>query len=104
MTLLDEFKEYIRVDGNDEDLTLNTFLTSAKEALKFAGVNFPASIIAVNESGEKTYPLHFLAVIVLAAHYYENRQAVSDKNLTIVPFSVQHMILQLKLVKIDESV
>jgi len=96
--LLEEFKEYLRVDGNDEDLTLNTFLSTSKSALEHSGVVMPIDIMELNADGTKKYPLHFLAIMVLAAHYYENRIAVGSTAQNIVPFSVQHMILQLKLV------
>lgn len=101
MTLLDEFKEYIRIDGDDENSTLNAFLMAARSFLVNAGVELPVDLIAKNEDGSLTYPLHFLAVVVLAAHFYESRQAVSSQAQNVVPFSVQQMILQLKLVKLD---
>lgn len=103
MTLLDEFKEYLALDGNDADTTLATLLSSAKTTLEFSGVRLPQDLTEVGDDGEKKYPLHFLVVITLASHYYENRQVVSNVAQNTVPFSVQHMILQLKLVKIDES-
>ena len=103
MTLLSEFKEYLRVDSDCEDHTLKIFLTTAKATLELSGVRFPQDLTEVDENGEKKYPLHFLAVIALASHYYENRQAVSSQAQNVVPFSVQHMILLLKLVNIDES-
>ena len=96
--LLEEFKEYLRVDGNDEDLTLNTFLSTSKSTLEHSGVVMPLDILELNPDGTKKYPLHFLAIMILAAHYYENRIASSNLTQNIVPFSIQHMILQLKLV------
>ncbi len=104
MTLLDEFKEYIRVDGEDETSTLNAFLLAAQVFLKNAGVELPDDLVAKNDDESLMYPLHFLATIVLAAHFYENRQGVSSQAQNVVPFSVQQMILQLKLVKLDESI
>lgn len=101
--LLEEFKEYLRVDGDDENSTLSTFLSTAKVVLENSGVSLPQDLTEVDEDGEKKYPLHFLATITLASHYYENRQVASNVAQNIVPFSVQHMILLLKLVNIDES-
>ena len=98
MPLLEEFKEYLRLDGNDQDLTLNTFLSTSRSALEHSGVRMPLDVLELDAQGNKRYPLHFLAIIVLAAHYYENRIAVGSTAQNIVPFSVQHMILQLKLV------
>lgn len=104
MTLLEEFKEYLRIDGDDENSTLNAFLFAARTFLVNAGVELPDDLIAKNNDESMVYPLHFLAVVVLAAHFYESRQAVSSQAQNVVPFSVQQMILQLKLVKLDESI
>lgn len=103
ISLLEEFKEYLRVDGEYEDLTLNLFLDSAKLALLNSGVRLPRDLYEVNENGIELYSLHRLAILTLASHYYENRQVASQNAQNIVPFSVQHMILQLKLVNINES-
>lgn len=102
-TLLEEFKEYLRVDGNYEDITLNLFLDSAKNSLKNSGVRLPQDLYEVDASGIELYSLHRLAILTLASHYYENRQIASQNAQTIVPFSVQHMILQLKVGDFSES-
>ncbi|MDM5229630.1 head-tail connector protein [Lysinibacillus pakistanensis] len=102
-SLLEEFKEYSRINGNYEDLTLNLFLTSASKTLENSGVRLPQDLYEVNENGIELYSLHRLAILTLASHYYENRQVASQNAQNIVPFSVQHMILQLKLVNINES-
>lgn len=102
-SLLEEFKEYLRVDGNYEDLTLNLFLDSAKNTLKYSGVRLPQDLYEVDTSGIELYPLHRLAILTLASHYYENRQVASQNSQNIVPFSVQHMILQLKVGDLSES-
>lgn len=103
MQLLDELKEYLRIDGNYEDLTLNLFLDSAKIALSNSGVRLPQDLYKKNENGIEIYPLHRLAILTLASHYYENRQVASQNAQNIVPFSVQHMILQLKVGDFSES-
>lgn len=103
MTLLEELKEYLRIDGVYEDTTLNTFIESAKVTLIGSGVQLPTDFYAVDEKGKEKYPLHRLAVISLASHYYENRQISSQYAQNQVPFSVQTMILQLKWVDINES-
>lgn len=103
MQLLDELKEYLRIDGNYEDLTLNLFLDSAKIALSNSGVRLPQDLYKKNENGIEIYPLHRLAILTLASHYYENRQVASQNPQNIVPFSVQHMILQLKVGDFSES-
>ena len=101
-TLLDEFKEYVRVDGDDENQSLSTFLSTAQLVLKNSGVKLPEDYyLIINE--EDVYAEHRLAVLVLASHFYENRQISSQNAQNQIPFSVQTLILQLKWVKIDES-
>ena len=102
-SLLDEFKEYLRVDGNYEDSTLNLFLASAIKTLENAGVPLPQDLYEVSENGIEIFSLHRLAILTLASHYYENRQVASQNAQNIVPFSVQHMILQLKVGDSNES-
>ena len=101
MTLLEELKEYLRIDGDYEDATLNLFITSAQQFLKNAGVNLPQSYFA-EEGQDDIYAMHRLAIYTLAAHYYENRQAVSSNAQNLVPYSVQTMVLQLKVGDVDE--
>lgn len=101
-TLLDEFKEYVRVDGDDENQSLSTFLSSAQSVLKNAGVTLPENYY-LNINGQDIYAEHRLAVLVLASHFYENRQIASQNAQNQIPFSIQTLILQLKWVKIDES-
>ncbi|MFJ5564824.1 head-tail connector protein [Lysinibacillus xylanilyticus] len=102
-SLLEEFKEYLRIDGNYEDSTLNLFLTSASKTLENSGVRLPQDLYEVDENGIELYSLHRLAILTLASHYYENRQVASQNAQNIVPFSVQHMILQLKVGDSNES-
>lgn len=101
MTLLEELKEYLRIDGDYEDTTLNLFITSAQQFLQNAGVNLPQSYFA-EEGQDDIYAMHRLAIYTLAAHYYENRQAVSSNAQNLVPYSVQTMVLQLKVGDVDE--
>lgn len=103
MTLLEKLKEYLRIDGTYDDPILNTFIESAKVTLIGSGVQLPTDFYVLDENGKEKYPLHRLAVLNLASHYYENRQISSQYTQNVVPFSVQTMILQLKWVIIDES-
>lgn len=102
MTLLDEFKEYLRVDGDDETQSLSTFLNAAEVVLKNSGVKLPQDYYQIVD-GKDSYSEHRLAVLILASHFYENRQISSQNAQNEIPFSVQTMILQLKWVNIDES-
>lgn len=102
VTLLEELKEYLHLDSEDEDTTLNTFLIAAQQTLINAGVKIPKVLYQLGNNEDK-FALHRLAICNLAAHYYENRQVVTNTSQNMVPFSVQTMILQLKWVDIDES-
>lgn len=102
ITLLDEFKEYVRVDGDEENQSLSTFLATAQLVLKNGGVKLPEDYY-LNINGQDVYAEHRLAVLILASHFYENRQIASQNAQNQIPFSVQTLILQLKWVEIDES-
>lgn len=100
MTLLDELKEYLRVDGNDEDTTLTSFLSASQNVLANAGVKLPQDYYLM--VGDKdVFAQHRLAIMMLATHYYENRIAVTNMKNEL-PYGVQSMILQLKWVNPDE--
>lgn len=58
---LDDVKDYLRVDGNDEDALLGLLLEAAKEFLSQAGVP------------ESEKALYKVAVFMHVAMHYENR-------------------------------
>lgn len=101
LNLLDDLKEYLRIDGDDENSSLSSFIVAAQMFLVNAGVQLPTDFYQIVED-QDIYAQHRLAVHMLAAHYYENRLIVGQKN-EIVPYGLQSIILQLKLVKIDGS-
>ena len=101
MNLLDDLKEYLRIDGDDENSSLSSFITAAQIYLSNAGVQLPTEYYQIVE-GKDIYAQHRLAIHMLSAHYYESRLIVGQKN-EVVPYGLQSIILQLKLVKIDES-
>lgn len=80
--MLDELKEYLRIDGNDEDITLSTFLQTSISYLENAGVKQPSDYyLIVNE--KEIFAQHRLAIMMLATHFYENRTtyyAIHNKN------------------------
>lgn len=100
MTLLEELKEYLRIDGNDEDTTLSSFLSAAQSVLENSGVKLPQDYYLIVE-GKDVFAEHRLAVMMLATHYYENRIATTNMKNEL-PYGVQTMILQLKWVNPDE--
>lgn len=102
MQLLEEFKEYLRIDGDEEDSSLLSFLQSAITYLESAGVKQPADYY-LKVTDKDVFSLHRLAVMTLATHFYENRIIVASKATeNILPYGLQSMILQLKWVNPDE--
>lgn len=105
MPLLDELKEYLRIDGNDEDRSLSTILQSSIFYLENAGVKQPDDYYLIVE-GKDVFALHRLAIMTLATHFYENRIAITPSTIKTaqqpIPYGLQSMILQIKWVDPDE--
>ena len=58
---LDEVKEYLRIDGDEEDSLISFFISAAKTHLENAGVT------------DKESELYKLAVLIYVTDAYENR-------------------------------
>lgn len=105
MQLLDELKEYLRIDGNDEDRSLSTILQSSIFYLENAGVKHPKDYYLTVE-GKELFSLHRLAIMMLATHFYENRIAITPSTIKTaqqpIPYGLQSIILQIKWVDPDE--
>ncbi|MFJ7951530.1 head-tail connector protein [Lysinibacillus sp. NPDC096418] len=103
--LLDELKEYLRIDGDDENRSLSSFLQSSISYLENAGVKQPIDYFSLVE-GKDVFAQHRLAVMMLATHFYENRIAITPSTIKTaqqsIPYGLQSMILQLKWVDPDE--
>lgn len=82
---LDEIKNYLRIDGEDEDESLLALQKAAEEYLNNAGVT-------VNYEKE----LYKIAVKLLLSHWYENRMIYNEKSVHLLPFSLSTIIIQLK--------
>ncbi len=79
-------KEYLRIDGTEEDTFLGFLIDSAKEYLANAGVK---------ESESRTYQL---AILMLVTHWYENReQNVVGKTTSAIDHGLRSIILQLRV-------
>ncbi len=82
---LDEVKQFLRIDWEDEDTLLTTLQMAAEEYLKNAGVN-----------KDYTKALYKLAVQLLISHWYENRNTVLIGSISKkIEFSLQSIITQL---------
>ena len=60
-------KDYMRIDGDDDDALIEALMEAAKVYLKNAGIELCDD------------PLHNLAVWSLTLHYYDHRDAVSSE-------------------------
>lgn len=81
---LDELKEYLRIDGSEEDTTLALFISAAIEYLTEAGV-------PEEKDGTARYKL---AVMLYCAINYEHRDPA--EKIEKFNFSLGSLILQLK--------
>ncbi|MEK4024477.1 head-tail connector protein [Sporosarcina sp. FSL W7-1283] len=99
MKMMDELKEYLRIDGDDENQTLSLFLQAAENSISIAGVPVPSDPFL--KVGEKDiYASYRLAVLMLATHYYEQRTVITPSIIrgesVPLPYGLQTIILQLK--------
>lgn len=80
---LQEIKEYLRIDGDEEDNLLVGLQLAAEKYLENAGIT-------------KDYDnaLYKLAVKLIVCHWYENREPTG--NAQELAFSLRHIIAQLK--------
>lgn len=77
-------KDYLRVDGNDEDSLIEGFILAAKEYLTGAGV------------GDSVHGgLYDIVVKMLVAVFYENRDTV-EKQVNVPPI-INNFIAQLAI-------
>lgn len=82
---LEELKDFLRIDGNEEDNILSSFYKSAKQYLLNAGIK-------ENESNE----LYKLAVNMLVCGWYENRNPTDPGSNNTQSFALRSIITQLK--------
>jgi len=81
--MLEEVKEYLRIDGTEEDLLLTSLISAAKQYVK------TGTGCIVDEEND----LHKLAINLLVTHWYENREVVGKANA--LSFSLQSIFLQM---------
>jgi len=104
-TLLEELKEYLRIDGDDETSSLLMLLQSSMSYLENAGVKQPEDYY-LKQNDKDVFSLHRLAIMMLATHFYENRIVITPTTIKTaqipIPYGLQSVILQLKWVDPDE--
>lgn len=81
--MLDEVKEYLRIDGTDEDTAIQGLINAAEAYLTNAGV-----------IKDETNELYKLAVKMLVVNWYENRQPIGKADK--LAFGLDSIITQLK--------
>ncbi len=78
-------KQYMRVDGDDDDVLIGSLMSAAKEYLRNAGIEEPDS---------EEHSLYTTAVHSLTLHYYDHRDAVGEEQA--FPTGLRPIINQLK--------
>lgn len=102
--LLNEMKDYLRIDGDDENSSLSLFLQSAISYLENAGVKKPTDPFEKVDDVD-IYSQYRLAILMLTTHWYENRLVINPITVKVaqipIPYGLESMILQLKWVDVE---
>lgn len=102
--LLNDLKEYLRIDGDEENSSLSSFLQATILYLENSGVSQPSNYY-LKVGDVDVYAEHRLAVHMLATHFYENRNVINPTSIKVaqipIPFGLQSLILQLKWVYVE---
>lgn len=88
MAELERLKTYARIDGTDEDALLLSLLAAAESAVRDMTGKAPPG-------GQDE--LYDVAVLLLAAHWHENRTPVSETAAAEVPFTLQMLLNHIAL-------
>ena len=87
MITLDKVKEHIRLDVDDEDIYIATLINAA--TLHVTGITG----VENDAEAPATYDI---VCLLLIAHWYANREAVSIGNMVKIPYGVDALIMNLK--------
>lgn len=89
---LEEVKDYLKIDTDEEDAQIEEFIDAAVEELEDSGIK---------DQSTKSYGL---AIKLLVANYYEERKPqVVGTITTNLEFSLQRIILRLKARELGDS-
>lgn len=83
---LDEAKRWLRVDGDDEDLTVQMLVDASETYLANATGN----------TFDSSNSLAKLYCLVLVTDWYENRELIGEKTSDKVRFTIQSIMTQLQ--------
>ena len=82
MLELEYIKKYLRIDFDGDDAYIGDLVTLSKNFIKEqTGVEYNANDFVYNQ-----------AVLLMVAHFYDNRSPLSEKAVVNVPFSLECMI------------
>ncbi len=86
---LDEIKNYLRIelDNTDDDIYLESLITASQMYIKNT----------VGKELEDTNELYNIAVKLMIAQLYQNRQPVSEKNQYDIPYTLTCLIQHLSI-------
>lgn len=85
---VNELKAHLRVDSNDEDNLLSNMIYASQGHIE----NLMGQAFA-DITGETPAPLK-QAVLMLAAHWFEGREAAATEPVRSIPFSVQDLVAE----------
>lgn len=89
---LEEVKDYLKIDTDEEDAQIEEFIDAAVEDLEDSGIK---------DQSTKSYGV---AIKLLVANYYEERKPqVVGTITTNLEFSLQRIILRLKARELGDS-
>lgn len=95
--MLEEFCEYAKIDGEDK-LAVNLYLAAVELAEAETGKVFKI------ENNIPKYPLYWLAIKMMVAHWYDNRGNGSEKGFSELPMSAQTILNHIALSSFFEEV
>lgn len=90
---LETLKSSLRIDGNDDDVLLNSYLSAAQNYVE----NAIDEDLSQDFFGlDRVSDLYTTAVYALASAYYNNRSALSATTIVPVDLTLQSIIGQLR--------
>ncbi len=83
--MLEDIKQYLRISHNLDDNMLEGLIKAAHQLIiEKTGTTY--------KEGDEAY---LMLVRFLVAHFYENREAVGQKAMSEMPYSIQHLMVHI---------
>jgi len=86
--ITEEVKEFLKIDGDDEAVTINSLIETAKPFI-YAKTNYKF------EYFEQENPQALLALKMLCLHWYENREPTGQSEL--IAMSLKSLLIHLQI-------